>query len=365
MKRSFRKVPAIAGITAILVTGALGSCSKADVSETVDTSAETTVDETVAEETTESSITYEVPDPEDIDIPDYAPLGYADWYYYPDFVSTNGELEGQDEYMRLRLDYGMPRHFYYDDLEEIEDPDTRALAQAYADEGYDIYMPAGGATWGDIEYEFYNAFGAQYMDGEIFKEVYVAKMNETLFNYFISSHWDYSEGAYYDDGIVVGTRYQNDTSGYCTYTEFNRETGYAITVSQEVRPEYWPIDPMNIDFENEILEAYAQACVNDGYIIWPNDNIENYNSCAGGDYTCSEGFSFYNGNCYVEYIAMEEGVFDIISSPEWRYIGGDYYTEDDGTVVTVTYENEDGSPVFIFIYDRSTGLANVVDLFLG
>lgn len=362
MKRSYRKETAAIGVAAILVTGVLGSCGKAE-EPMATTASEVTETTTTAEETTESSLTYEVPDVADIVIPAY-PAGYYSYHYYPEFESTNGELEGQDEYMRLRMDMGQERHFIYDDLDEIEDPDTRALAQSYADEGYIVYERTGMPRWGDIQYEFSNGFGAQYMDGQTCIIVIVERMNETLYNHYFHDHWSPDEGEIFDDGTVSGYRYFNEGSGYSICYEFNRETGFLICTEEEIRPEYWPMDPGDIDFENEVLEAYALACVDAGYILEECDNIDMYNSMADGEFTCSEGFAFWNGDALVEYVAMEEGMFYAISSPEWRYMGGDYYTEDDGTVVTVTYENEDGSPVFVFIYDRDTGLASVVDFIL-
>ena len=87
MRRSFRKETAAIGVAAILVTGVLGSCGKAEepMATTASEVAETT---TTAEETTESSLTYEVPDVADIVIPAY-PAGYYSNHYSCIITSTH------------------------------------------------------------------------------------------------------------------------------------------------------------------------------------------------------------------------------------------------------------------------------------
>lgn len=362
MKVQRRCIAMLTG-AAMLSSVILGSCSS-DASETSDTTestTETTADTSVSEETTVELV---VPDPSDIEIPSYNDTSYSD-YYTPYFESTNGELQGQDEYMRLRMYWGQPKHYIYDDLEEIEDPDTRELAQTYADQGYIIYAEEGISTFGDLQYEFSDGFGAQYMDDSVWITVSVARMNETLFNYFVreGAGWNEGEGERTDDGTIVRYNLANEDSGYSRTFEFSRETGFLVFTEVIADDIYWPIDPDNVDYRDEILEAYALACIDDGYILYPNDNIDDYNYVAEGRYTCSEGFYYWDGAAYVEYVAMEEDMFFMVSDPSWCATSGNYDTIDDDVLVQITYRSEDGTPEYLCEYDRSTGLAHFVYLF--
>lgn len=357
MNRRYISVSVSIMLAAAVMTG----CGKTEETTTA-TSEATTITISETSEETNATVAREVPDPEDIDIPSYNDLRYSD-VVYSGFESTNGELEGQDELMRLRLDWGQPRRLFHDDLDWIEDPDTRALAESYEAEGYLIYQEI--PALGDIEYEFTYGFGAMYMDGETYKWISVAKMNETLFNQFIRTgyRWESDEGEQYDDGTVIGYRYSNESSGYVLSLEFNRDTGFFTSFEEEPRPEYWHLDPRETNFDDEALEAYAQACFDRGYILDDaSDYAQMYSSCSDGEYSCEEGFQYCDGDALVEYIAMEEGLFWIISGPDFNYCGGDYDVRDDDTIITVSYENESGEVSHIFIYDRATGIANIVNL---
>ena len=152
-----------------------------------------------------------------------------------DFVSTNGELEGQLEYMSLVTDCSQidwssyPEDDTLSDVASIEDETIRSLAQAYIDQGYTIMDPDvmreySSPALGDGEYMFTEGFYGYCLGEDQSSTVYVFRMNEELFDYFLvyslCSH-DITMG---DDGTVV----YYDIPG--RHIEFNRETGVGTQI---------------------------------------------------------------------------------------------------------------------------------------
>lgn len=211
--------------SAILVAslGITGCAVRADSIETEKTKAtRETTEETTEKETEEEDPCGCYYDEDDVDFATY------------EFVSTNGELEGQMDYMEHCPDWdsidwdNLPDYetaSVLRDIDSIEDEDMRALAHSYADEGYTIRDPEYdhnyGFASGDGEYQFINGFsGFRETDGyEYYINAY--KMNETLFDYFFVECYCYNdpEIPVSDDGTVI--RYGTDDN----YVEFNRETG--------------------------------------------------------------------------------------------------------------------------------------------
>ena len=168
---------------------------------------------------------------------DYGEVPSDDEEYYgcrpleDDFVSTNGELEGQLEYMALIPDCNSvdwasyPEDDKLQDVSSIEDEDLRALAQEYMDNGFSIVDPEimreyGSPYLGDGEYMFTDGFYAICNDDSSITTVFVFKMNETLFDYFLAGNMCCgSEIVEADDGTVIS--YENDLQR----VEFNRDTG--------------------------------------------------------------------------------------------------------------------------------------------
>lgn len=156
-----------------------------------------------------------------------------DEYYYSSmqFQSTNGELEGQMDYMQLvtSSEFGapIPDDYYITDLSVIEDEDLRALAQSYVDEGYQICDPEidleMGWNLGDGEYMFNNGFSAEFHNDNVSAYVYAYKMNETLFDYFFVDSYPWDDDAVTEDD---GTTIRVSEDGF--YVEFNRDTGIGI-----------------------------------------------------------------------------------------------------------------------------------------
>jgi len=183
----------------------------------------------------------------------YGCCGYDDYYWgcccsYDDetdywgcccvpYCGTNGELDGQLDYMMLVPScYDVDWSNYPDDdllynVNSIEDADIRAVAQTYADNGYSIVDPDvmkeyGTVSFGDGEYMFSDGFYAYIQDDNSLTSVDVYKMNETLFDYFVIGSLCGDDYEYTDDGTVITVE-----NGDNEYAEFNRETGVAVCYS--------------------------------------------------------------------------------------------------------------------------------------
>ena len=173
---------------------------------------------------------------------DYGEVPSDDEEYYgchpleDDFVSTNGELEGQLDYMMLIPDCNSidweayPEDDSLHDISSIADEDIRALAQEYIDDGYTIQDPElmreyGMCYLGDGEYMFTNGFYAVNIGETSTTTVHVFKMNETLYDHFLAGNMCCgSEIIDSDDGVVISR------DNAFQHVEFNRDTGIGISV---------------------------------------------------------------------------------------------------------------------------------------
>jgi len=220
-----RKIIEIIGSTILIASLGVTGCSvrAAELSPTDETE-ETTEEVEVIEETEEEYICGC-----DMDIDDE---DYQGCYCSYNFESTNGELEGQLDYMELCPDIDSidwdhyPENPYITDPAEFEDADIRAIAQEYMNDGYQIYDPeidlSYGVSLGDGEYQFNNGFNAYRDEGEAATNVFVYKMNETLFEYFLVDMSMYENADRTDDGTTI--RVGDDDY----YVEYNRDTGIGI-----------------------------------------------------------------------------------------------------------------------------------------
>ena len=226
MKNS--KIVKILGSAVLIASLGITGCSVNVAAETSEETTKETTKETTEKETEEEDPCCCVVEDDD-----------EVFYCSCPFQSTNGELEGQMDYMVLFPDddtwNSLPDldedGWAITDLSVIEDEDIRNLAQSYQDEGYLINDPAidqaYGFAWGDGEYMFSNGFTAYNDTGRIYSYVNAYKMNETLFYYFMVE-WnglDDSSVPLTDDGTVI--RYGEDDY----YAEFNRDTGIGIIYS--------------------------------------------------------------------------------------------------------------------------------------
>ena len=217
-------VAAVMTVSAVLATCVLnaGTTAEAVVASVIDPVNKITSKETAAASGTSS---------------------YSSYVPYGDFVSTNGALEDQTDYMVLCSGYQNDRTInveYLDDLNEIEDADIRAIAEEYTEQGFTIYDQdielERCSSWGDGEYMFKNGFYAlnsEYteIDGEAVyeaEEAWVYKMNETLFNYYFIDNnpmfytsFDKPRDVIEDDGTVI--RYYDSACDISA--EYNRDTG--------------------------------------------------------------------------------------------------------------------------------------------
>ena len=218
-----RKFIKALGSTVLTASLCITGCSVAAQEETTTT----TEKETTTTETTEDEC-----DPCGCTVDEDDEMYYSSY----SFQSTNGELEGQMDYMVLvpcDADINWDNYpendedMYITDASSIADEDIRALAQTYIDLGYDVTDPdfdqEFGFAWGDGEYMFTTGFTAYGQDGDIYSSVWAYKMNETLFDYYFVE-WNEVDDTVpvTDDGTVI--RYGDDDN----YMEFNRDTGVGV-----------------------------------------------------------------------------------------------------------------------------------------
>lgn len=220
-----RKVMAVLGSTMLIGAVALTGCSVGKK------------DSKLEANETEVNVKAELED--ELTGEDYGEVPEEDEEYYcccvlgDDFVSTNGELEGQMDYMALitpcdQMDWSnYPEDDTLSDASSIEDEDIRALAQEYLDDGYtiidpDIMREYCSPTLGDGEYMFTDGFYGYHIGDSNTCTVYVFKMNETLFNHFLVGTLCSNNIEMGDDGTVI----TYDVDG--EHIEFNRETGVGI-----------------------------------------------------------------------------------------------------------------------------------------
>lgn len=222
-----RKITQILGSAILIASIGLTGCG---MNAEVETSEEETTKETSEETTTtteEEDICSCVIEEDD-----------EQYYSCPAFQSTNGELEGQMDYMVLVPDMeNIDFSDYPDndtdltitDVSVIEDEDIRAIAQEYMDEGYSINDPnidqQYGFAFGDGEYMFAYGFTAFRNDNGHWSYVSLYKMNETLFEHYFVETQCYEGATTEDDGTVM--RYGVESA----YVEFNRDTGIGYAYS--------------------------------------------------------------------------------------------------------------------------------------
>ena len=220
-----KKVTQLLGSAVLIASVGITGCG---MNASVETSEETTTKETTEATTTTTEDPCACVVEEDDD---------EQYYSSPGFNSTNGELEGQMDYMVLVPSLeDMDLSDYPDnetdltitDLSVIEDEDIRALAQEYMDQGFSINDPRieqrYGFAMGDGEYMFAYGFSCFKNDNGYWTYVNLYRMNETLFDYYLVDRNFTEDELYADDGTVI--RYGDDEN----YVEFNRETGVGYTV---------------------------------------------------------------------------------------------------------------------------------------
>ena len=327
-----------------VISGSLGGCQTAEETSASASSEETTItieDTTVSEETEETE--------EDL--------------------STHGELEGQTDYMVLASDYadanGIPRRII-EDTSEIEDPDVRELAEAYLAQGYSIYdQEAELACWqsmGDGEYMFKYGFYATLYTDDSFTDLWVYKMNETLFDYFVKI--DVPGVEVEDDGTVI--RYIKNYYNGSTVAEFNRETGFGSVMStSDLTVSSYLNGDLSV-IESEAVRTAAEDYASQGFDIYYLEVMSSYGYCFEfADYPYADGISVMSWDePYYQYdiFEIDEDLFEtVIASGE---LGEETSRDDDGTVINVTTELlPEGSEGYGFgydlVFDRSTNLITI------
>ncbi|SEV86266.1 hypothetical protein SAMN05216413_0329 [Ruminococcaceae bacterium KH2T8] len=221
-----RKFIEIIGSAALIGALAVTGCSvvrAAELDEADESAVE--IEETESDET-------DIEESEDQDAFGEEEIYGCCWVDY-EFVSTNGELDGQLDYMTLypnfeNIDWDLyPADESIHDMNQIDDEEIRAIAQEYADNGFTIYDPelrekyATGAI-GDSEYMFNDGFTAYSETADSYAYVAVYRMNETLFDYFLGDYVCIEDPETTDDGTVIRIGNDND------YVEFNRDTGIGV-----------------------------------------------------------------------------------------------------------------------------------------
>ena len=356
-KKRSRSVAAVTSVIVVMVmiTCVLNACSSPEETAPEETTAQTTAATTVEETTAETS---ETSDEED----------------YGDLPSTNGELEDQLEYMVLVSDYPCDETLYLmtiDDLSDIEDLDIRAVAETYSEQGYDIYDQENelnkGRSLGDGEYMFKYGFYATYSyysdDFEYYEsnEVWVYKMNEELFDYFMIDYmssqdfcsFDKPRDTVEDDGTVI--RYTDSLSG--ATAEFNRETG----IGSLLMTSSWGGDTI----ENEDLLELMQSYEDQGYFTNPfdPDSWYYYEFFYEEAYPYGAGFQaelqgdpdpVFGSIPVIDMVYVfeaDEDLFDSIVASDW--LGEEVSREDDGTVISVQMHDEEEYEGETYSYDYS------------
>ena len=356
-KKRSRSVAAVTSIIVVMVmiTCVLNACSSPEETAPEETTAQTTAATTVEETTAETS---ETSDEED----------------YGDLPSTNGELEDQLEYMVLVSDYPCDETLYLmtiDDLSDIEDLDIRAVAETYSEQGYDIYDQENelnkGRSLGDGEYMFKYGFYATYSyysdDFEYYEsnEVWVYKMNEELFDYFMIDYmssqdfcsFDKPRDTVEDDGTVI--RYTDSLSG--ATAEFNRETG----IGSLLMTSSWGGDTI----ENEDLLELMQSYEDQGYFTnsFDPDSWYYYEFFYEEAYPYGAGFQaelqgdpdpVFGSIPVIDMVYVfeaDEDLFDSIVASDW--LGEEVSREDDGTVISVQMHDEEEYEGETYSYDYS------------
>ena len=219
-----RKLIAVIGSVALAASMGITGCSMVRADERDKDETEVTEKETEKEEEEDEC------DPCGCCLSDEDMEYYSGCCYDYEFVSTNGELEGQLDYMTLAPGYDevnwdrYPDDDSLQDINDIEDEELRELAQGYIDDGYIINDPKieqqyGMGILGDGEYQFCNGFSGYDCGDDVYRSISVYRMNETLFEYFCVDMLCIEHPERTDDCTII--RVGNDEE----YVEFNRDTG--------------------------------------------------------------------------------------------------------------------------------------------
>lgn len=352
-------------ICMMILTGSLAACDGYSKTET--SSGTTTSEVTVEVTTTETEETEETSSSEEDTLSDEEPEENT-FDLGTDFVSTNGELEGMDEYMILCSEDDWSRPSMITDLNDIEDEDLRELAQSYEDEGYTIIDRLSPQNYGDYEYTFCRGFSGQMIDDGTMKEISIWKMNETLFNYFVLGRavwWNDGEGSYSDDGTVI-KRYREfesaENHNYACF-EFNRDTGIMTFYCEDTNEDNWQLLFVNETIHgDEDINAVLAACYVLGYQIMPRDIGDDEwidYEWEGEEYQLMVGFeALYvdDGVCItIRVFKMDEDCFENAVVGRFSIGSPDFEVVDDGTVIR--YIDVEYGGGYVYEYNRDTGVA--------
>ena len=360
----------------ILISMVLGACSS---NTPLPSSSETTVTSSATTEETTSETRHSDTEVDPVE-------RYCEQWEHM-YESSNGELEGQMDYMVPVPDIQgeTPASVFICNASDIADPDVSAQAQYYLDEGFDIFDPDQDITYGlavgDGEYQFFNGFRATRMVQtgtfenddwtQYYSQVYVYKMNETLFDYyFVDSHaffltFNKPRDSFEDDGTVI--RYYDSYDN--VVVEYNRDTGIA-TLTREYTDMSFSNHVANIESDSlrEAVLYYADAGY-EVYFIDP-DEYHYFDLFYDKEYLFEDGFQAYEwqGDDYVlvaEIFVADEPMFiDLINNGAY---GEELSREDDGTVIVLQMEDiyeSDGDTyrhTATVEFNRDTGLITVTN----
>lgn len=378
-KKRIKSVAELAGIIAVvLLFNACTSAGDATV-DTTTTASQTTAESSELTEETTSEPRHSDPEVDNVEL----------FYQHLDhlYESSNGELEGQMDYMvpvpDVEGEVSDPEFLY--DASSFTDPDVSALALYYLDEGYDIYDPDWDLAYGlgvsDGEYQFFNGFRADrviqtgsFENGDwtqYYSYVYVYKMNETLFDYyFVDNHAFFytfykPRDTFEDDGTVI--RYYDSYDN--VIVEYNRDTGIA-TMIVEFTDMSFSNHVANIESDplREAVLYYADAGY-DVYFIDP-DEYHYFDLFYDKEYLFEDGFQAYEwqgDDCVLVaeiFVADEPMFIDLINNGAY---GEELSREDDGTVIVLQMEDiyeSDGDTyrhTATVEFNRDTGLITVTN----
>lgn len=339
-------------ILSMMVSILLSACSQAEETTAVsDTTAASTI---TAQETTEGTTAEDTDATDNVSQLANSSDDFPSW-----FESTNGELEGMDEYMVLRSELRSSQ--VITDISTLDDVDVRSAAQAYYDEGYTLYDCGGVSYYGDLEYGFCHGFTGQIIVDGVLKNISVWKMNETLYNYFVlgvNVYWNPDEGALEDDGTCIRRYLENtytsfgDEYHYYACYEFNRETGLMTLYEEDNNPGNWVITVVpEFEYDDPELEMLAQNCLDSGF------SIQRYGSpdVTALEYDITLGFEAASEDMFVDVFYMDEDTFNqyYVEERIENWHSDEYEVEDDGTVIRY-YQLEYG---MVYEYDRDAGRA--------
>ena len=362
-------------ILSMMVSILLSACSQAE--ETTAVSDTTAASTTTAQETTDDTTAEDTDATDNVSQLANSSDDFPSW-----FESTNGELEGMDEYMVLRSETHQDQ--IITDIGTIEDEDVRNAAQSYSDEGYTLFDDGGVSYYGDREYGFCHGFSGQIISNGVLKNISVWKMNETLYNYFvlgINVYWNADEGALEDDGTCIRRYLENtytsfgDEYHYYACYEFNRETGLMTCYEESDNPDNWSIFVVpEFEYDDPELEILAQNCLDEGLCI------QRYGSpdVTSLEYDISLGFEAASEDMFIDIYYSDEDTFNAYFYEgrivEWDT--EDYEVEDDGTVIryynyeygmVYEYDRDAGRVIELTCYDRNNreSLEDAMDIIYG